>query len=75
MYQDMNSRNLIQLRCHITKPRVEGFFSQHCTTRLQSMALSGRVAIIGTEESFQVLFGGLPKHQSMWVWGEVSSSF
>eukprot|EP00026_Physarum_polycephalum_P013419 Phypoly_transcript_13815.p1 GENE.Phypoly_transcript_13815~~Phypoly_transcript_13815.p1 ORF type:complete len:184 (+),score=23.22 Phypoly_transcript_13815:119-670(+) len=37
------------------------------------MALSARVAIIGTEESFQVLFGDLPKNQSTWVWGEVTA--
>lgn len=37
------------------------------------MALSAKVAIMGTDESFQVLFGDLPKHQTCWVWGEVTA--
>lgn len=39
------------------------------------MALPSRVAILGTDESLQVLFGDLPNHdgQSLWVWGEVTA--
>jgi len=28
---------------------------------------------MGTDESFQVLFGDLPKNQTSWVWGEITA--